>query len=93
MLHAGAYLLLVLLWKLFFVFKSHDFNKYRSNLIRIALLCFVFGMIMELLQGILTSYRDPDWWDILANSTGVIIAVVFLLLVAPYLKALRHRIH
>ncbi len=92
MLHAGAYLFLAFLWKLFFVFQKSDFKRYTSNLMWVALACFVFGMLIEVLQGTLTDYRTPDWWDVLANSTGVVLAVLFFMAMAPIVKKLRRKV-
>lgn len=92
MLHAGAYLLLVLLWKLFLVFQRSDYKSYTSNLLWVAVLCLIFGMLIEVLQGTLTSYRKPDWWDILANSTGVGLAVLFFIVMAPAVKSLKQKV-
>ncbi|MDR5589380.1 VanZ family protein [Christiangramia sp. SM2212] len=92
MLHAGAYLFLAFLWKLFFLFKNSDFKRYTSNLWWVALACFIFGMLIEVLQGTLTSYRTPDWWDVLANSTGVLLAVFFFMVMAPTIKKLKHKV-
>ncbi|MGA8853984.1 MAG: VanZ family protein [Christiangramia sp.] len=92
MLHAGAYLFLAFLWKLFFVFQKSDFRRYTSNLMWVALACFVFGMLIEVLQGTLTDYRTPDWWDVLANSTGVVLAVLFFMAMAPIVKKLRRKV-
>lgn len=92
MLHAGAYLFLALLWKLYFVFKSENYKGYRSNLLWVAAGCLIFGMLIEVLQGTLTSYRDPDWLDILANSTGVGLAVLFFVVMAPAMKSLKQRV-
>jgi VanZ family protein len=93
MLHAGAYFLLVLLWKLYFVFQASDFERYKSNLLWVAALCLLFGMLIEVLQGTLTSYRDPDWWDILANSTGVLLAVLLFIIMAPTVKSLKQKVY
>lgn len=92
MLHAGAYLFLALLWKLFFLFQNSDFKRYKSNLYWVAIACFVFGMLIEVLQGTLTSYRTPDWWDVLANSTGVLLAVVFFIVMAPTVKKFKQKV-
>jgi glycopeptide antibiotics resistance protein len=44
-------------------------------------------MLIEVLQGTLTSYRQPDWLDVIANSTGVLIAsILFLTLERPLKK-------
>ena len=92
MLHAGAYLFLTCLWKLYFVFQNSDFKRYRSNLYRVAIACFIFGMLIEVLQGTLTSYRTPDWWDVLANSTGVVLAVLFFIVMAPTVKKVKQKV-
>ncbi|SDS16633.1 VanZ family protein [Gramella sp. MAR_2010_147] len=92
MLHAGAYLFLAFLWKLYFVFQKPDFKRYTSNLWWVALACFVFGMLIEVLQGTLTSYRTPDWWDVLANSTGVVLAVLFFIVMAPTVKKVKQKV-
>ncbi|MEE2770672.1 MAG: VanZ family protein [Bacteroidota bacterium] len=83
MLHAGAYLFLMLLWKFYFIFRNEKNEAYRSNLLWVGLGCVLFGMLIEVLQGTMTSYRTPDWWDVLANSTGIAIAALFLIVLAP----------
>ncbi|MCM4155320.1 teicoplanin resistance protein VanZ [Gramella sp. AN32] len=89
MLHAGAYLFLVLFWKIFFIIKKDNSSSYKSNLLWVGLGCFLFGMLIEVLQGTLTSYRTPDWWDIVANSTGVILAVLIFWFLAPKIESWR----
>lgn len=43
-----------------------------------AVLCPVaMSGIIELLQGYCTTYRGGDWWDLLANVLGVVIATLF----------------
>ncbi len=92
MLHAGAYLVLALLWEFFVLLKSRNFKRYRPNVLWVALGCVVFGMLIEVLQGTLTSYRTPDWFDILANSTGIGLAVLIFLGLAPRLKRLKQKV-
>ncbi|MBT8296388.1 MAG: VanZ family protein [Gramella sp.] len=92
MLHAGAYLFLAFLWKLYFLFKGSDFKRYTSNLMWVAFAAFLFGMLIEVLQGTLTSYRTPDWWDVLANTTGVVLAVLFFMVMAPTVKKLKQKV-
>lgn len=91
-LHAGAYLGLVMIWKLFFLFKNSNFQKYRSNLWLVALGSFLFGTLIEVLQGTLTSYREPDWYDMLANGTGVLLAVMLFIMLAPSVKSIKQKI-
>lgn len=43
-----------------------------------ALLCpILMGGAIELLQEYCTTYRGGDWFDFLANSTGVVLATLF----------------
>ncbi len=43
--------------------------------------CLIYGIVIEVLQGALTSYRTASYLDILANSGGIAVAFfVFLVL-------------
>jgi VanZ family protein len=53
------------------------FNIKRSIWISI-LLAFFYGMIIEVLQGILTSNREPEIKDVLFNSLGSLTAALLL---------------
>ena len=93
MLHAGAYLFLVLFWNVFLIFSKDNFARYKSNLLWVGLGSFLFGMLIEVLQGALTSYRTPDWWDIVANSTGVILAVIIFWFLAPNIERWKQKVN
>jgi hypothetical protein len=41
------------------------------------LLCVFYGMALELMQARLFSNRSSDWYDVLANTAGVVIAFFF----------------
>ncbi|WBL26037.1 VanZ family protein [Zunongwangia sp. HGR-M22] len=87
MLHASAYLMLFVFWNLAFFLKSNTETAYKSTVVKISLACIAFGMLIEVLQGTLTSYRQADWWDVVANSTGVLIAsFLFLAFEGPLKK-------
>jgi VanZ family protein len=70
--HLIAYFLLMLSW-LYAFFKR---EKFEENVKYIILGCFIFGIIIELLQGVITSYRTASYLDIVANTIGVLLAVV-----------------
>jgi VanZ family protein len=38
--------------------------------------CIIFGIIIELLQSTLTNYRTGDYLDVIANSSGIFIALI-----------------
>ena len=70
--HLIAYFLLMLSW-LYTFFKK---EKFEENVKYIILGCFIFGIIIEILQGVTTSYRTASYLDIVANTIGVLLAVV-----------------
>lgn len=49
-------------------------HKTISNISKILILPLIYGGIMELLQLILTTYRSGNWWDMIANTSGIIAA-------------------
>lgn len=73
LVHISAYCLLTLNWLLVYKFKT---NKLKYSLL-ILLLVFIYGIIIEVLQGVLTSYRQADLLDVLANFTGISLAFIF----------------
>ena len=68
-LHATAYFFLTFTWLL-------AFHKKASKKYIILSCCILFGIIIEVLQSVLTSYRTADYFDILANATGAFLALV-----------------
>lgn len=56
--------------------KSHkQINKIKLSVIGI-IVPITWGGLMELAQAYLTTYRSGDWMDFVANSIGVLIAIV-----------------
>ncbi|MBD0836665.1 VanZ family protein [Aestuariibaculum suncheonense] len=76
--HGITYLVLALLWYGTFLLKF----KWSSvkALIYSALFSIIFGIIIEVLQGMVTVTRKPDYEDVIANSVGVLLAVGIALL-------------
>jgi VanZ family protein len=70
--HFIAYLLLSLSW--LYALKNYPLKKNKKYLF-ISLL-IGYGIIIEVLQGVLTTYRQADLYDIIANSAGVLFAVI-----------------
>lgn len=67
--HCIAYFVLTLTWLLSFYKKSN--KKYL-----IVFFCIILGIIIEVLQDTITVYRTADYFDVLANSVGVLFALV-----------------
>lgn len=74
--HLIAYIIFTLLW-FFSFFLRFKVKIYRSITISV-LFATLFGIFIEVLQGSLTSTRSFDYYDVLANTTGVIIAAIML---------------
>ena len=81
--HAIAYFVLTVLWFLA-IYVSRKANvvlSFSRTLMIVAFLGCGYGLLMEYLQKELTDYRMFDWLDALANTTGIIFAVVLLKIV------------
>lgn len=76
--HSITYLVLTFLWFYSFVYR---FKIERMKaLIYASVISVAFGIIIEVLQEILTETRSANLLDVLANSLGVLIAACSLLL-------------
>ena len=78
--HVGAYLILTFSWLL--SYRSN--SKSLKNHFLIAIAVFVYGIIIEVLQGTITSNRQADFYDIFANLVGI--TVSFLIFAVVYQK-------
>jgi glycopeptide antibiotics resistance protein len=72
--HSIAYFTLAISW-LFTYYKKPQ-KKYI-----IVIACIIFGIIIELLQMNLTVYRTGDLLDVLANTFGVLLALLIFNLI------------
>ncbi|WP_372753711.1 VanZ family protein [Mariniflexile sp.] len=76
--HALAYTLLSFLW---YVTLKHRFLLTRKRaLIYASLFSIIFGIVIEVLQGTLTASRSADIYDVVANTIGVFITILVVLL-------------
>lgn len=71
--HAFAYFVLSFIWLL-------AFSKTKVNDFFVVFCCFFFGIIIETLQVTITTYRSGDVLDIVANTTGILIAYIIYFL-------------
>ncbi len=70
--HFTSYFILTLSW----FFATQALTKKRKNKIILVLSLISYGIIIEALQGSMTTHRQADIYDILANSIGVILATI-----------------
>ncbi len=69
--HLFAYFTLTICWLFSFYKKKQKHLKYY-----IVLGCVIYGIVIEVLQSKLTDYRTGDYMDILANSLGILLALI-----------------
>ncbi|WP_298365517.1 VanZ family protein [uncultured Lutibacter sp.] len=69
-IHSSAYFLLNLSW---LVASKNSIKKLKMNLL-ISMLVFLYGTIIEVLQGSITSYRQFEFKDLVANFIGIVLA-------------------
>ena len=72
--HTIAYFTLTFSWLIVFYKKPN--KKYL-----IVICCILFGIVIEILQSKMTVHRTGDYLDILANSSGVILALLIFNLI------------
>lgn len=77
LVHIGGYFVLSLSWLL----ATQGKIETLKSAILVSILVFVYGIVIEVLQGVLTNYRQADLYDMFANLLGVSIGlIVFMLL-------------
>lgn len=82
---------LLMYFTLTFIFAIENFisNNYKINKLKffaVITISFIVGVGMELAQSYLTTYRSGDFFDEMANLSGVIVAVLIFLLLKNKLK-------
>lgn len=81
--HAAIYFVLVIIWVLYFQTIKPITTKIYS---RIAFAAFSYGVLIEILQGVLTADRSADFFDVIANTIGIIIATMFFITIKKLKK-------
>ncbi len=82
---------LLMYFTLTFIFAIENFisSNYKINKLKffaVITISFIVGVGMELAQSYLTTYRSGDFFDEMANLSGVIVAVLIFLLLKNKLK-------
>lgn len=83
LVHVFFHFVFTILWYLYFQKQLKSINFKKSLLISFLLSVF-FGISIELLQKYSTTTRNGDVLDVLANSSGAIIAVFGIFIFSKY---------
>lgn len=72
--HFAFYLVFVIVW-----FWSLIKTKFAKNAKNIALIsAILYGIIMEICQGVFTTTRTPDVYDVVANTLGALTGITII---------------
>ena len=72
--HVLAYALLTYLW-----YRAARGVKTGNPALLVAGLCTIYGIIIEVIQGKLTTQRVSDVLDIVANCVGVLLVLIYMI--------------
>lgn len=67
--HVIAYFMLTICW--LFTFHKNSLLKYI-----IGIACVIYGILIELVQEMITTYRTGDYKDVLSNTIGIVLAII-----------------
>ncbi|QSS96148.1 VanZ family protein [Psychroflexus sp. ALD_RP9] len=83
--HAIAYFILSTAWNLFYLNSAKEHTKIKF-ILSICISIILFGIVIEFLQELITSYRTFDVNDMFANSIGCISAAIVFAILLEKLK-------
>lgn len=72
LIHVIIYIILVVIWLSYYFLKQYG-NIDLKSFIKILFLCFIYGILIEVLQELFVPTRQADQFDVLANSIGLIL--------------------
>ena len=77
--HFTFHFVFTILWGFYLWAKLNEITI--SKIGRVVILSFCYGILIEILQEIYTKTRHADIFDVLANATGALVALVFFVLI------------
>jgi VanZ family protein len=81
-IHFGMYFGLMLV----IIFENRKTLKSIGHLFLIALIPLFYGILMEILQSTLTISRSGSFYDVIFNSAGILVSLLFWLWIKPLEK-------
>lgn len=83
LVHVGIYFIFTLVWFMFFV-KNDIKQFFFKAIVKTSVFAFVTGILIEFLQDCNPNARSGDVKDVIANSVGIFIAVLFVSQIKKY---------
>jgi VanZ family protein len=70
------------------VFEHRNTITGRTQVVLIAVIPFIYGILMEILQLTIAANRSGNIYDVIANTAGIIVSALLWLLLGPRLKTI-----
>lgn len=83
LVHIGIYFVFTLIWFMSF-FKKDVKVLFFKSLIKASILAFVTGVVIEFLQDLNPNARSGDVNDVIANTMGILLAILCLFQIKKY---------
>ena len=64
-----------------FILETKRSDNFNRSVILLAPFPFLYGILMEILQGLLTTTRSPSIYDVLFNTFGILFSVLAWLII------------
>ncbi|WP_162984929.1 VanZ family protein [Mesonia aquimarina] len=90
--HCFAYFGLTLCWYLYYFSRKSTSILKKQALFVICSLSAAFGIFIEVVQGVFTTYRSIDALDVLANITGIVLAFLLILSLKNRLEKIKRQL-
>ena len=77
-IHGIIYAIFFIVW-LLYILKAKREIKGAYWVVSIVL--FIYGIIIEVLQGSFVANRTQDYWDVVANTIGILVGIVLFYII------------
>ena len=68
-----------LVWTYLFGIVTAIWKEDKPNYVKVFILGLFFGLIIEILQYVLPTNRSPELYDLIADTLGSALAIIFLI--------------
>lgn len=75
MVHLGFFYVLTILLFYGKIRSQHNYSYRSLTILKIIIITFALGALIEILQYFLTPYRAAEWWDLTCDMIGVFMGV------------------
>ena len=91
LVHIVIYVLFTMLWFAFFYYLNTKTEEFLNPVLKSCGFAIIYGIVIEVLQAVLTTSRSADFNDFLANLLGISIGILLIFSLKSLLKSLKTR--